>query len=266
MTEQHAPRQVDVSTPNAARMYDYYLGGKDNFAADRQAADTVLAVVPQVRDAALQGRVHLGHAVRHLVESGIRQIVDIGSGLPTRENVHEIAHAVDPSVQVVYVDHDPVVVAHGQALLARPENVAMIRGDLLEPEALLGDPVLRRHVDLDQPVGLLMMFMLHLLPDSARPHDAVARYRAAVAPGSALSLSHASSDVQVELMAHIAQVYRSTDTPFTPRSRAEILRFFGDFELVPPGLVNVWPHATPPEGFDAVLGTLGWSGVGVKPA
>ncbi len=264
MTDPTSARPIDVSTPNAARMYDYYLGGKDNFAADRLAAEAVLGVVPHVRDAARVGRVHLGYAVRHLVESGIRQIVDLGSGLPTRENVHEIAHAVDPSTRVVYVDHDPVVVAHGQALLAEPGHVAMVRGDLLRPDEILDHPDLRRLIDLDRPVALLMMFMLHLVPDDARPHDVVARYREAIVPGSALSISHASSDVQVELMAHIAEVYRGVGTPFVPRTRAEILRFFGDFELVPPGLVNVWPHSTPPEGFDPVLATLGWSGVGIK--
>ncbi len=257
-------RPLDVTTPNAARMFDYYLGGKDNFEADRRAADAVLELVPYLRDATRTSRVHLGEVVRYIIGSGVRQIIDLGSGLPTRENVHEIARAADPSTRVVYVDHDPVVVAHGQALLAEPGRVAMVHADLLQPEQVLADPEVRRLIDLDQPVAVLMMLTLHLVPPSAEPHDVVARYRTALAPGSVLAISHATSDAQGELMNHITEVYRQVDTPFTPRSHAEILRFFGDFELVPPGLVNVWPHAVPPDGMDPVLASMGLCGIGVK--
>src|SRR5215218_4592756 len=153
-----APDGVDASIPNAARMYDYYLGGKDNFAVDRAAADAVLQVAPEMREVAREGRAAIRRAVEHIVTSGVRQIIDIGSGLPTGRNVHDIAHDIDPSVRVVYVDIDNVVVIHGRALLSSPQT-AMVRGDLCDPSSLLDDAELRALIDLDQPVGVLMMYL-----------------------------------------------------------------------------------------------------------
>ncbi len=264
MTERTAARQVDVNSPNPARMYDYYLGGKDNFQADRDAAEAVIAMAPHIREGIRSARETLGRVVRHVVDSGVRQIIELGSGLPTRRNVHEVAHEVDPSTRVVYVDHDPVVVAHGQALLAVPKNVAMVQADLLEPERVLAHPDVRRLIDPDEPVAVLLMVVLHIVPDEARPHDVVARYRAALPPGSMLGLSHASGATHVQQNAPIATVLRGAHATFVPRTRDQVLEFFGDFDLVPPGLVTTWPYAETPAGVDPVIARMSWTGVGVK--
>ncbi|GAA0547877.1 SAM-dependent methyltransferase [Paractinoplanes ferrugineus] len=260
------PPGIDPSVPNAARMYDYYLGGKDNYAVDRAAAEQVLAVAPEMREAARLGRSLITRVVRHMVaERGIKQLIDIGSGLPTGENVHDIAHAIDPSVRVVYVDKDPVVCIHGQALLAG-ENVAMVQGDVREPYAILADPSVRRLLDPDAPVGILMMFLLHLLADDDQPHRMVAGYRRAAAPGSVLAISHAANDARPDHLGRISAIYQRANSPFVPRGRADIAAFFGDWPLEAPGLVNLWPYTEAPDGIDADLIRLGYGGVAVKPS
>ena len=261
-----APEGVDITVPNAARMYDYYLGGKDNFAVDRAAAEAVLSVAPEMRAAAHSGRALVRRVVTHMVaERGIGQIIDLGSGLPTADNVHDIAHEIDPSVRVVYVDRDDVVCNHGRALLAGT-NSAMVHGDLRRPAELLADPALRRLIDVDRPVGILMMFVLHLIADADDPQRTVAAYRNAAAPGSVLAISHAANDARPDFMARISAIYERANQPFTPRGRAEIEAFFGDWQLESPGLVNVWPHATVPDGIDASLARTGYGAVAVKPA
>ncbi|MEV6342914.1 SAM-dependent methyltransferase [Actinoplanes sp. NPDC051851] len=260
-----APDGIDANVPNAARMYDYYLGGKDNFAVDRTAAEAVLKVLPEMREAAVQGRALIKRVVRHMVaERGIRQIIDIGSGLPTGENVHDIAHAIDPSVRVVYVDYDGVVCIHGRALLAA-RHTAMAQADLRDPAALLAHPEVKGLIDFGQPVGLLMMFLLHLVGEDDRPGEAVAAYREAVAAGSVLAISHAAVDARPDLMARISAVYERASSPFTPRGREEIRAFFGDWKLEDPGLVNVWPYPVPPADIDPALAGMGYGGVAVKP-
>ena len=265
MTSEVAPVGVDPTVPNAARMYDYYLGGKDNFAVDRAAADAVLAVAPEIRDAAVQGRALIKRVVERLVrDAGITQIIDIGSGLPTGENVHEIAHAINPAVSVVYVDHDTVVCAHGRALLARPDRVLMANHDLRQPAAIVDDERIRRLIDFTQPVAILMMYVLHLIPDEDDPHAIVAAYRDAVAPGSYLAVSHASSDARPDFMAKISAIYERANSRFVPRRREDIEGFFGAFELVPPGLVHIWPYESLPAGVDQDLARTGFSGLGRK--
>lgn len=260
------PDGIDASVPNAARMYDYYLGGKDNFAVDRAAADAVLAVAPEMRQAARSGRALIKRVVEHMVTvRGIRQIIDIGSGLPTQENVHQIAQAIDPSVRVVYVDRDEVVYRHGQALLAS-EDTAMVHGDLRDPGAFLADPGLRKLIDPEQPTGILMMFLLHLIPDGDDPHTPVAAIRAAAAPGSVLAISHAASDARPDHMAKISAIYQRANSPFTPRSPETIERFFGDWPLEEPGLVHIWPFAELPPGVDPDFAAMGYAGVAVKPS
>ena len=266
MTIVTVPAGIDATVPNAARMYDYYLGGKDNYAADRAAAEAVLAVAPEMREAARSGRALIKRVVEHLIrERGVRQFLDLGSGLPTGENVHEIARAVDPSVRVIYVDYDEVVCTHGRALLCDPERAIILRRDVREPQTVLGDPELLAMFDLDQPVAVLMMFLLHLLPDSDKPQDVVAAYREALAPGSFLAISHAANDARPDHMARISAIYKGANAPFTPRPRAEIEAFFGDFVLEPPGLVNVWPYEQLPETMDPELARLGYGAVGRKP-
>jgi SAM-dependent methyltransferase len=259
------PEGIDASVPNAARMYDYYLGGKDNFAADRAAADAVLAVAPEMRAAAHSGRALIKRVVTHLVrDRGVRQILDLGSGLPTGENVHEIAHAIDPAVKVVYVDYDEVVCIHGRALLRDPDTTMVAHRDVLEPATIVDDPEVRALLDFDQPVAVLMMFLLHLVPDSDNPHAVVETYRKALAPGSFLAISHAANDARPDYMARITAIYERVNAPFIPRDRAGIEAFFGDFVLEDPGLVNVWPYRSPPRGMDPELARTGYSAVARK--
>ena len=266
MTIVTVPVGIDATVPNAARMYDYYLGGKDNYAADRAAAEAVLAVAPEMREAARMGRALIKRVVEHLIrERGIRQFLDLGSGLPAAENVHEIARAIDPAVRVVYVDYDAVVCAHGQALLAEPDRAIILRRDVREPETILGDKELRGLLDLSEPVAVLMMFLLHLIPDADKPQNMVAAYRDALAPGSFLAISHAANDARPDYMARITAIYRGANAPFTPRPRAQIAEFFGDFTLEQPGLVNVWPYEQVPPGMDPGLSGTGYGAVGRKP-
>lgn len=257
---------IDPRIPSAARIFDYYLGGKDHFEADRAAAEAALEVAPELRNAARASREVVGRIVEHVVEAGIRQIVDIGSGLPTQDNVHEIAHRVDPEVRVVYVDNDELVAAHARALLADSQHVGVVHQDLLRPDDVLGDPALRDLIDLDQPVALLVTLVLHTVPGYAGPHDALAAFREALAPGSFLAITHARNDSRTELMTRLSAVYARSDIPFEPRSREEIARFFGDFRLEPPGLVDVWPYPELPAGFDPDLARTGCGGVARKSA
>ncbi|MFF0232649.1 SAM-dependent methyltransferase [Micromonospora sp. NPDC005252] len=266
MTQSEPRLSLQTDRPNAARMFDYYLGGKDNFAADRAAAEMVLQVAPWMPEAARQGRDLIARTVRHLVEEkGVRQILDLGSGLPTRDNVHEIAHRIDPGVRVVYVDNDPVVCAHGRALLADAATVSVVEADLCRPAEVLSHPEVAAAIDFDSPVAVLMMFVLHLVPDEQVPHHIVATYRDALAPGSYLALSHASTDVHPDLMARISAIYARANTPFVPRGHADVTRFFGDFVLDSPGLVNMWPYPEPPATVDAEVARTGYSGVARKP-
>ena len=241
------PSGVDVSVPNLARVYDYLLGGKDNFAADREAAAVALRTVPQMRWLAQANRRFLSRAVRFCAQAGIRQFLDIGTGLPTQDNVHQVAQRSDPGAHVVYVDNDSVVVSHGRALLAEDQRTAVIEGDLLRPEEILSSDRLHTLVDLSQPVALLIVAVLHFIPDDAGPAAAVARLRDALAPGSFLVLSHTEFPpdhaVGTERLSEetraLGQTYRGR--PMGPaRSRAEIGEFFGDFELLEPGVTEVW--------------------------
>ncbi|MEV1246753.1 SAM-dependent methyltransferase [Nonomuraea sp. NPDC052129] len=271
MTEQ-APQGVDPHIPNASRMYDYFLGGKDNFKADRDLAELVMSVLPEVREGTRQNRKFIGRVVEYLCRQGITQFLDLGSGLPAAENVHEVAHRFAPDARIVYVDNDPVVAAHGRALLADPKKVAMVLGDGREPEKLLQHPEVLSLLDFDQPVAVLMMFFLHLVPDEDRPQEFVAAYRDALAPGSYLAISHVGNDVVPEQVAKIVEFYQKANSPFCPRPGTEIARFFGDFELIPPGLASGlgpevgWPFNDPQETIflDDEMARMGYAGIGRK--
>ncbi|MFI7642105.1 SAM-dependent methyltransferase [Nonomuraea sp. NPDC049400] len=273
MTEE-APQGVDPHIPNAARMYDYFLGGKDNFKADRELAELVLSVVPETRDGTRENRALIGRFVRYLCEQGITQFLDLGSGLPAQENVHEVALRHTPDARVVYVDSDPVVATHGRALLADPERVAMVLGDVRRPKEILSHPEVRGLLDFDRPVALLMMFLLHLIPDEDDPHGFVAAYRDALAPGSYLAISHVGSDSHSSLTERVSQFYERANLPFRPRPGEEISAFFGDFEFIPPGyLANgiapdlPWPYIEPgaPIFLDEDLARMGYAGIARKP-
>jgi cytochrome P450 len=228
-------------------MYDFYLGGKDNFAADREAAERVLEIAPFTPNLAQRNRAFLRRAVRFLASHGVRQFLDIGAGLPTQGNVHEIAHSVDPGARVVYTDNDPVVIAHGRALLASEDGqVVVVSADLRRPELLLADPDIGRGIDFDQPVGLLMNSVLHCLTEDEDPYGAVARLREMLAPGSHLVISHTTGDDRLTSAA--AEVYREATTRMVHRSREQIERFFEGMELLDPGVVPLadWrPEPTP---------------------
>jgi len=262
-----APANIDLEQPNVARVYDYLLGGAANFKQDREFADRLLTLLPEVRRAAQLNRAFLGRAVRFCVESGIRQFLDLGSGVPTEGNVHEIAQAIAPETKVLYVDTDRVAVTHSQAMLAGNPRVACLRADVTDPDAVLGSEQARRLLDFDQPVAVMLLSVLQFLLDSTHPREAVARYVAAMAPGSVLALSHAVllSDKRA---AKVGEHYQSHgQSRGARRSRSEIIQFFDGTELVEPGVVWVpqWRSDFPDEVDEAPEQSLLYAGVGVKP-
>lgn len=238
----------DRMRPSPARVYDYLLGGKDNFAADRRAAEELAKAAPEVYQAARANRAFLVRAVRFLSENGIRQFIDLGSGLPTSPNVHEVARQVHSDTRVVYVDRDPIVVAHGRALL-KAEGVAAARADLRDPDEFLDSPVLRELIDFAEPVGVLAVAVLHFLDD----HDStavVSGLREVMAAGSYLVISHASPGTRRDID-QAAETYTKTTAPIWVRTPEQIRVFFAGCELVEPGLAPVqeWrPDVTPVDG------------------
>ncbi len=242
----------DTKTPNVARIYDYLLGGKDNFAADREAAEQLIQAIPDVGAIARDNRSFLGRVVRYLAtEGGIRQYLDLGSGLPTQANVHELAEGVATGVRVVYVDSDPVVASHGQALLASGGQVAMVLGDLRDPASVLGHPEVTGLLDLSRPVAVLCTSTLHFIEDEARPHAIIAEYRDRLAPGSYLVITHGTREEDPGAEGDkAAGVYRQASSQLHVRSLPDVLRFFDGFELIEPGLswITEWrpePGTTP---------------------
>ncbi|MEE4591546.1 SAM-dependent methyltransferase [Streptomyces sp. DSM 41524] len=230
---------LNQGRPHSARMYDYFLGGKDNYVADREAAAKVLTLWPGVMIAARTNRAWMHRAIRFLAaERGIRQFLDIGTGIPTRPNLHEVAQGIAPESRVVYVDNDPIVLAHAQALLkSRPEGrTAYVHGDVTEPEAILASPDLTEVLDLSQPVALSLVSLLHFVPDEWGPYDLVQRLVDALAPGSFLVLSHITPDFDPEATQKTVQVYHSGGIQGKIRTRDEVERFFTGLELVEPGL------------------------------
>jgi hypothetical protein len=234
------PPGVDVRRANAARVYDYLLGGSHNFLADQDVARSIAAVDPSVRMIARANRDFLGRAVRFLVAAGVRQFLDIGSGIPTQGNVHEVAHQARPGTRVVYAEIDPVAIAHSKAILEGNDKAAVIEGDLHDPDSILGHPDTRRLIDFSQPTGLLLVSVLPFISDARDPWGIVATLRDALAPGSYLALCHATDDSRPVVAQAAEKVYnRSVSTPAQMRSRADIRRFFDGFELVDPGLVYI---------------------------
>jgi hypothetical protein len=243
MSDEPVTTGIDTSRPSIARVYDYFLGGKDNFAVDRAMVGRVLQIAPDAPEGGQINRAFLRRVVRHLAgEAGIRQFLDIGSGLPTRGNVHEIAHQMNPAARVVYVDNDPMALAHGRALLADSHTTTVLQADLREPERMLADPELRSFIDFDQPVGLLMFAILHHINDDEDPASIAARLRAAVPSGSYLAISHFHNpgEKHPELSRRMLEgerVFNQTLGTGRWRTYEEILAYFGDFEMVEPGLV-----------------------------
>jgi hypothetical protein len=232
------PDDIDPDTPSAARIYDYLLGGAHNFAADREVADRLLAVQPNVRDIARRNRAFLRRAVLFLVEAGIRQFLDLGSGIPTVGNVHEIAQEVAPESRVVYVDYESVAVAHTQFLLEDNDRAEIVHADVTRPEDVLTAEETRRLLDFRRPVGVLAVTLGHYLPDAVDPAAMFGHYRDAVVPGSYLALTHLTDDFASVRRDDIVRTMSRTRDGVFPRSREQVTRMFDGFELVPPGLVT----------------------------
>jgi hypothetical protein len=234
-----APEDVDVDRPSVARVYDYYLGGSHNFAADRAFAEQILQLVPETPRLAQENRAFLRRAVRYLSSVGVRQFIDLGSGIPTVGNVHEIAQADDPDATVVYVDIDPVAYAHSRVILADNPHATVVRGDLRKPADVLADPQVRAYIDMDRPVGFLLVSVLHFIPDSDGPAEIVAGYAAAAAPGSHIVISHATDDGMTEAGNEVVRLYnRSSRNVFTRRSD-EVTQLLGTLTPVEPGVVQL---------------------------
>jgi SAM-dependent methyltransferase len=234
------PAGVDTRRANIARVYDYLLGGSHNFLADQDAGRALAAVEPNVRAFAKANREFLGEAVRFLCAAGIRQFLDIGSGIPTRGNVHEVARAAGPGSRVAYADVDPVAVAHSTAILAGSQDTTVIAGDLREPGAILAHPLVRQLIDFSQPAGLLLVSVLPFIADADDPWQIVASLADALAPGSYLVICHGTDEGRADVTRAMDKVYKSSvSASGGARSRADILRFFDGLDLVDPGLVYV---------------------------
>jgi SAM-dependent methyltransferase len=241
--EEWTPAGIDPTKPNIARVYDYLLGGKDNFAVDREAGEETLRLVPEARESGVANRGFLRRAVRYMAtEAGVDQFLDIGSGLPTQGNVHEIAQEINPRARVVYVDNDPVVLVHTRALLENFDTTAVITADLRRPDDILGDPTVQEFLDFDRPVGLLMISILHHVNDDEDPLGITARLRDALAPGSHMAITHFHNPGAAR--PEDAAIAYASEKQFNEkfgtgrwRTYGEIRAYFGDFELLEPGLV-----------------------------
>jgi len=261
------PEGVDLTRPSASRVYDYYLGGFHNFGADREMAREAMADWPDLPLIMTSNRAFLRRAVTDLVRLGIRQFLDIGSGIPTVGNVHEVAQDLAPSARVVYVDNDPVAVAHSRAILAGNPNATATRGDLRRPDDVLADPAVTGLLDLSRPVALIMVAVLHFIGDRDAPGNALHAFRQALAPGSYLAISHATHELHPpELTAAHRALYRRTATPMTMRARTQVEALFEGFELIPPGVVltEQW-RPDPDADVDDPQRAPVWAGVGYRP-
>ncbi len=232
------PDEINVEVPSAARVYDYLLGGGHNFAADRAVGDVVLRVQPQGRQIASSNRAFLNRAVRYLIDQGITQFLDLGSGIPTVGNVHEVAQRANPDSRVVYVDYDPVAVAHSQLMLRGNDHATVIDADLTQPEQVLDSPDLRKFIDFDEPVGLLMVAVFHFVPDDKRPKDIVAKYRSVLPAGSYLALSHLTADQMPGESDGVVEAMRNSRDPMYFRKYDEVRELFDGFDMVAPGVVT----------------------------
>jgi O-methyltransferase involved in polyketide biosynthesis len=253
--------------PSPARMWNYWLGGKDNFAADREAAERVLEVLPSVPAIARIARQFLTDAVYQLAAGhGIRQFLDIGTGLPTADNTHDVAQRAAPEARIVYVDYDPVVLRHAQALLtSSPQGKTdYIQADLRDTDTILAGAA--RTLDFTQPVAVILIAVLHFIPDADDPYQVVARLMAALPSGSYLVMAHAASDIAPEASAEMARRYNAmSSASITPRTREEVARFFDGLEMVPPRLVPIGEWGLPGQIDSTLGGLIGYCGIGRKP-
>ena len=262
-----APPGVNINVPHSARMYDYWLGGKDNFAVDRAVGDAMMKAIPGMRYMAGENRKFIHRAARDLVaKEGIEQFLDIGTGIPTRPNLHEVAQKINPSARVVYVDNDPIVLVHARALMiSSPEGRSeYISADIRDPRSILDDPVLIETLDLAKPVGLTLIAILMLLADEDDPWAQVSALRDAMPSGSCLAITHPTADFNPGEVNEAVAAATGAGVTLVVRSKEEVRRFFGDWELLEPGLVPVssWRPDEPVHDPEAAYY---WSGVARKP-
>ncbi|MGW1679413.1 SAM-dependent methyltransferase [Saccharopolyspora sp. NPDC002376] len=260
------PEDVDEEVPSAARLYDYLLDGAHNFAADRALAEKFLTALPSARDVARLNRAFLRRAVVFMGQHGVRQFLDVGSGIPTVGNVHEIAQTADPQARVVYVDYESVAVAHSQLLLEGNEHATILQADMAEPESILEHPETRRLLDFEQPIGLIMAGVFHFVSHEADAPAITARYLDALAPGSFLALSHFTADISPDEMAGVVEVMRRSADPIHTRTHSEVTELFSGFELAEPGVVGtaLWRPDRPEQAADEPGGSQIYAGVGRK--
>ncbi|MGC5341850.1 SAM-dependent methyltransferase [Streptomyces sp. DT24] len=265
-----APQGIDISVPSVSRMYDFYLGGSHNFEVDREAARKAMEFMPGLPKIMQANRAFMRRAVRHALSEDVTQFLDIGSGIPTFGNVHEVAQAADPEARVAYVDHDPVAVAHSQAVLEGNDRAVIATADLRRPREILDNAVIGELLDWDRPVALLLVAVLHFVEDADDPYTAIAELRDALAPGSLMVVTHASYEgiplTEDEARGTVG-VYRDIRNPLVMRSHDEVARFFDGYEMVEPGLVSM-PHWRPdspvlPDQEDPFVFS-GFAGVGRK--
>ena len=266
--QEWAPPGIDTSVPHSARMYDWWIGGKDNFAADRAMGQMFIQAIPSIRTMARENRNFLERVVRYLGdEAGIRQFLDIGTGIPTRPNVHEVAQEIAPETRVVYVDNDPIVLVHARALMVSDERgqTAYIDADLRKPEQVLADATLKQTLDLDKPVALLMVAILMLITDDDDPWAKARVLMDALPSGSYVAITHPGPEFNPEAMATVVGAATQGGMILVPRTRDQVARFFEGWELIEPGVVPVmgWrPEGSPPEDPNAAYY---WAGVARKP-
>ena len=258
---------VNINVPHSARIYDYWLGGKDNFAIDRAVGEAMMKAIPDMRYMAGENRKFVHRAARDLVaKEGIRQFLDIGTGIPTRPNLHEIAQGIAPETRVVYVDNDPIVLVHARALMVSTDagRSEYISADVRDPQSILTEPVLTSTLDLTQPVGLTMIAVLMLLADDDDPWDKVAQIRDAMPSGSCLAITHPTADFNPAEVSDAVAAAIGAGMTLVARTKQDVERFFGDWEMLEPGLVPVsgW---RPDEPVDNPQAAYYWSGVARKP-
>ncbi|WP_406288623.1 SAM-dependent methyltransferase [Embleya sp. NBC_00896] len=266
--ENHAPTRIDTSIPHTARIYDYLLGGKNNFAVDRAAADAIVATIPDLPVTLQLNRLFLRRSVRYAARRGIRQFLDIGTGIPTAGNTHEAAHEIAPDARVAYVDNDPIVLVHGRALMTDggPGRTTFTQADLRSPKDILSSPQVLEVIDFGEPVALMLVAILHFIKDDENPREIIAELRAALPSGSMLLMSHASFDANPNQGRAGADGWKNASAEMNMRSYDDILAMFDGFDLVEPGLRTHWnPDAEPEEPLDAVENVWGYGAVGIKP-
>lgn len=260
------PSSIDINVPNAARVYDYFLGGAHNFTADRKLAATIERMIPGMGDIVRLNRALLRRVVGFMIDAGIRQFLDLGSGIPTVGNVHEIAQAADPDCRIVYIDKDPVAAAHSKQLLAGNENAVAIQADIRDPDSIIDRPETRKLLKFDEPIGLLNLLVWHFVPDSDDPPGLIRRYRDILVPGSYLAISHLTDDCDPGFWAPIFDeaVRHGTDGA-TPRRHDQVVDMFAGFDIVEPGVVPTpaWRPAGPGDfTVDIDTNSLFYAGVG----